>query len=142
MSRALPSLNALRTFEAVSRHGSFTSAADELNVTQSAVSRMIKGLEEHLELQLFERAGRQIGLTEDGVYYAAKISKAMDILEVASRELIDTKAGRGTLSIGMLPTFGTKWLLPRLGSFMQLHTDLTLDITSSDGELDFADERI
>ncbi len=103
---------------------------------------MIKGLEEHLELQLFERAGRQIGLTEDGVYYAAKISKAMDILEVASRELIDTKAGRGTLSIGMLPTFGTKWLLPRLGSFMQLHTDLTLDITSSDGELDFADERI
>ncbi|EAR52663.1 hypothetical protein OG2516_00514 [Oceanicola granulosus HTCC2516] len=142
MSRALPSLNALRTFEAVSRHGSFTNAADELNVTQSAVSRMIKGLEEHLELQLFERAGRQIRLTEDGVYYSEKISKAMDILEVASRELIDTKAGRGTLSIGMLPTFGTKWLLPRLGSFMQLHPELTVDVTSSDGELDFADERI
>ncbi|MBD3624479.1 MAG: transcriptional regulator GcvA [Rhodobacteraceae bacterium] len=142
MSRTLPSLNALRTFEAVSRHGSFTNAADELNVTQSAVSRMIKGLEEHLELQLFERAGRQIKLTGDGVYYSEKISKAMDILEVASRELVNTRAGRGTLSIGMLPTFGTKWLLPRLGSFMQLHPELTVDITSSDGELDFSTERI
>ncbi len=141
MSRVLPSLNALRTFEAVSRHGSFTSAADELNVTQSAVSRMIKGLEEHLELQLFERAGRQIKLTEDGVYYSQKISKAMDILEVASRELIDTRAGRGTLSIGMLPTFGTKWLLPRLGSFLELQPELTVDISSSDGALDLADDR-
>ncbi|MEH6653533.1 transcriptional regulator GcvA [Loktanella salsilacus] len=142
MNRSLPSLNALRTFEAVARHGSFTSAADELNVTQSAVSRMIKGLEVHLELQLFERAGRQIKLTEEGVYYSQKISKAMDILELASRELVDTKAGRGTLSIGMLPTFGTKWLLPKLGSFMQLHSELTVDITSSDGDLDFSSERI
>src|SRR6056297_577631 len=142
MSRSLPSLNALRTFEAVSRHGSSTNAADELNVTQSAVSRMIKGLEEHLELRLFERAGRQITLTEDGIYYSEKISKAMDILEVASRELTDTRAGRGILSIGMLPTFGTKWLLPRLGAFMQLHPELSVDITSSDGELDFTDERI
>lgn len=142
MSRSLPSLNALRTFEAVSRHGSFTSAAAELSVTQSAVSRMIKGLEEHLDLQLFERAGRQIKLTTDGTYYSEKISKAMDILEIASRELVDTKAGRGTLSIGMLPTFGTKWLLPRLGAFMQLHPELTIDINSSDGDLDFSSQRI
>lgn len=142
MSRALPSLNALRTFEAVSRHGSFTNAAEELNVTQSAVSRMIKGLEEHLELQLFRREGRQIRLTENGIYYAEKISKAMDILEIASRELVDTQAGRGTLSIGMLPTFGTKWLLPRLNAFLQMHPELTVDITSSDGALDFTEERI
>ncbi|KUF09948.1 transcriptional regulator GcvA [Pseudoponticoccus marisrubri] len=142
MSRSLPSLNALRTFEAVSRHGSFTSAAEELNVTQSAVSRMVKGLEEHLELKLFERAGRLIKLTEDGIYYSGKISKAMDILEVASRELVDTRAGRGTLSIGMLPTFGTKWLLPRLSAFMQLNPELTVDISSSDGDLDFSTERI
>jgi LysR family glycine cleavage system transcriptional activator len=142
MSRSLPSLNDLRTFEAVSRHGSFTSAAEELNVTQSAVSRMIKGLEEHLELKLFERTGRQIRLTEDGTYYSEKISKAMDILEVASRELVDTRAGRGILSIGMLPTFGTKWLLPRLGAFMQLHPELTLDVTSCDGAVDFSSQRI
>lgn len=142
MTFSLPSLNALRTFEAVSRYGSFTSAADELGVTQSAVSRMIKGLEDHLELQLFIRTGRQISLTEDGVYYADKISKAMGILEVASRELIETRAGRGTLNIGMLPTFGTKWLLPRLGAFLQLHPELTVDIGSSDNDLDFAEERI
>lgn len=142
MNRSLPSLKALRTFEAVSRHGSFTNAADELNVTQSAVSRMIKALEEHLDLQLFERAGRQIRLTEDGSYYSEKIAKAMDMIEIASRELVDTKAGRGTLSVGMLPTFGTKWLLPRLNAFLQLHPELTLDIRSSDGELDFAQERL
>lgn len=142
MDRSLPSLNALRTFDAVSRHGSFTSAAHELNVTQSAVSRMIKALEEHLELQLFERSGRQIMLTEDGIYYSEKISKAMDLIEVASRELVDTKAGRGTLSIGMLPTFGTRWLLPRINSFLQMHPELTVDIKSSDGDLDFNHERI
>ncbi|OWU70031.1 hypothetical protein ATO3_20970 [Marinibacterium profundimaris] len=142
MSRALPSLNALRTFEAVSKQGSFTRAAEELNVTQSAVSRMIKGLEEHLELQLFTRVGRQITLTESGIYYSEKISKAMDILEIASRELVDTKAGRGTLSIAMLPTFGTKWLLPRLNAFLQLQPELSVEISSSDGKLDFTEERI
>ncbi|MCU0906136.1 MAG: transcriptional regulator GcvA [Rhodobacteraceae bacterium] len=142
MTRSLPSLKALRTFEAVSRHGSFTSAAEELNVTQSAVSRMIKALEDDLALQLFERTGRQIRLTEEGVYYSAKIAKAMDLIEVASRELVDTRAGRGTLSIGMLPTFGTQWLLPRLNAFLQLHPELTVDIRSSDGKLDFSQERI
>lgn len=140
--RDLPSLKALRTFEAVARHGSFTSAAEELNVTQSAVSRMIKSLEEHLDLQLFQRTGRQITLTEEGVYYSGKISKAMDILEIASRELVDTNAGRGTLSIGMVPTFGTRWLLPRLNAFLQLHPDLAVDVCCSDGELDFGKEKI
>lgn len=142
MNRSLPSLNALRTFDVVVRHGSFTSAAQELNVTQSAVSRMIKALEEHLELTLFERSGRQIALTENGTYYAAKIAKAMDLVEVASRELVDTNAGRGTLSIGMLPSFGTRWLLPRISSFLQSHPELKLDIKSSDGELNFGQERI
>lgn len=142
MNRAVPSLNALRTFEAVSRLGSFTSAAHELNVTQSAVSRMIKGLEVHLDLDLFERAGRQIKLTEAGIYYSEKISKAMDMIDLASRELVDTKAGRGTLSIGMLPTFGTRWLLPRISSFLQTHPELMVDIKSSDGDLDFSEERI
>lgn len=142
MDRSVPSLNALRTFEAVSRHGSFTRAADELNVTQSAVSRMIKALEAHLGIELFKRSGRQIILTEEGSYYAEKISKAMDLIEIASRELVDTKAGKGTLSIGMLPTFGTRWLLPRINSFLQMHPELTVDIRSSDGDLDFGKERI
>lgn len=141
MIRSLPSLKALRTFDAVARHGSFTAAALELNVTQSAVSRMIKALEDHLELQLFDRTGRQIRLTEDGLYYAGKISKAMDIVELASRELIDTKAGRGVLSVGMSPTFGTRWLLARMTSFQQLYPDLTVDIRISDGKLDFGQDR-
>jgi len=142
MRRALPSLNALRTFEAVAREGSFTRAAEELNVTQSAVSRMVRALEDHLGLALFHRAGRQISLTEDGSYYADKIANALDMLETASRELTDTHAGRGTLSIGMLPSFGTKWLLPRLLSFQQLNPELAVNVRSSDGDLDFARERI
>lgn len=142
MRSTIPSLNALRTFEAVARHVSFTRAAAELNVTQSAVSRMIRSLEDHLDLPLVERSGRKIALTSEGFYFAGKIGKALDILEMSSRELMDTRAGRGTLTIGMHPTFGTKWLLPRLVSFQQLHPELTVNVRASDGDLDFAHERI
>lgn len=141
MRRSLPSLNALRSFEAAARQGSFTHAARELNVTQSAVSRMVRALEDHLGLPLFHRAGRQISLTAEGTYYADKIASALDMLETASREMTDTHAGRGTLSIGMVPSFGTKWLLPRLVSFQQLHPELKVNVESSEGGLDFARQR-
>ena len=102
---------------------------------------MVGTLEEHLGLPLFTRAGRQIALTADGSYYAEKIAGALDMLETASQELTDTHAGRGTLSIGM-SSFGTKWLLPRLVSFRQLHPDLAVNVRSSEGDLDFGRERI
>ncbi|TPP05885.1 transcriptional regulator GcvA [Rhizobium glycinendophyticum] len=140
--RLLPSLNAIRTFEAVARHNSFTRAAEELNVTQSAASRLVRSLEEYLQVSLFTRQSRRIELTDQGRFYNALLRDALDLIEAGTVELISSKAGKGTLSIGMLPTFGTRWLLPRLPAFQEQHPEIALNIVSSDGELDFTKERI
>jgi len=140
--RLLPSLNALRTFEAVARHNSFTRAAAELNVTQSAASRLVRSLEDYLQVVLFTRQSRRIELTDQGRFYNRLVRESLDLIEAGTLELISSKDGKGTLSIGMLPTFGTRWLLPRLPSFQEAHPEIALNIISSDGELDFAKERI
>jgi len=140
--RLLPSLNALRTFEAVARHNSFTRAAEELNVTQSAASRLVRSLEEYLQVPLFVRQSRRIELTDQGRFYNELVRDSLDLIEAGTVELISSKAGKGTLSIGMLPTFGTRWLVPRLPSFQEAHPEIALNIISSDGELDFVKERI
>lgn len=141
-SRLLPSLNALRTFEAVARHNSFTRAAEELNVTQSAASRLVRSLEDYLQVPLFTRQSRRIELTDQGRFYNELVRDSLDLIEAGTVELISSKDGKGTLSIGMLPTFGTRWLVPRLPSFQAAHPEISLNIISSDGELDFTRERI
>ncbi|HEX4570746.1 MAG TPA: transcriptional regulator GcvA [Dongiaceae bacterium] len=140
--RLLPSLNALRTFEAVARHESFTKAAAELNVTQSAASRLVRSLEAYLEIRLFARASRQIQLTDQGRFYANLVKDALDRIEAGTLELIATRNGVGTLSVGMLPTFGTRWLIPRLSSFQRQHPEIALNLVSSDGPLDFGTQKI
>jgi len=140
--RLLPSLNAIRTFEAVARHNSFTRAAEELNVTQSAASRLVRSLEEYLQVPLFARHSRRIELTDQGRFYNELVRDSLDLIEAGTVELISSKAGKGTLSIGMLPTFGTRWLVPRLSSFQEAHPEIAINIISSDGELDFTKERI
>jgi len=140
--RLLPSLNALRTFEAVARHNSFTRAAEELNVTQSAASRLVRSLEDYLQVPLFTRQSRRIELTDQGKFYNELVRDSLDLIEAGTVELISSKAGRGTLSIGMLPTFGTRWLVPRLPSFQEAYPEIALNIISSDGDLDFTKERI
>jgi DNA-binding transcriptional LysR family regulator len=136
--RLLPSLNALRSFEAVARHGSFTQAAAELNVTQSAASRLVRSLETYLEQDLFTRTGSRIELSEQGRVYAEVMKEALDKIEAATVEMIATRQGAGVLSVGMLPTFGTRWLIPRLSSFQAKHPEIALNIVSNDGPLDFA----
>jgi len=126
----------------VARHNSFTRAAEELNVTQSAASRLVHSLEEYLEVALFTRRSRRIELTDQGHYYSRLVSRSLDLLEAGTVELMSSKAGQGTLSVGMLPTFGTRWLLPRLPSFQKLYPDILVNVVSSDGELDFINERI
>lgn len=140
--RLLPSLNAIRTFEAVARHNSFTRASEELNVTQSAASRLVRSLEEYLQVPLFTRQSRRIELTDQGRFYNDLVRSSLDLIEAGTVELISSKQGKGTLSIGMLPTFGTRWLLPRLPSFQEAHPEISLNIISSDGDLDFTKERI
>lgn len=141
-SRLLPSLNALRTFEAVARHNSFTRAAEELNVTQSAASRLVRSLEDYLQIPLFTRQSRRIELTDEGRFYNRLVHDALDLVEAGTVELISSSQGNGTLSIGMLPTFGTRWLLPRLPSLQEKYPEISLNVISSDGELDFTKERI
>jgi LysR family glycine cleavage system transcriptional activator len=140
--RLLPSLNAIRTFEAVARYNSFTRAAEELNVTQSAASRLVRSLEEYLQVPLFTRQSRRIELTEQGRFYNELVRESLDLIEAGTVELISSREGKGTLSIGMLPTFGTRWLVPRLPSFQEAHPEISLNIISSDGALDFTKERI
>jgi DNA-binding transcriptional LysR family regulator len=140
--RLLPSLNAIRTFEAVARYNSFTRAAEELNVTQSAASRLVRSLEEYLQVPLFTRQSRRIELTDQGRFYNELVRDSLDLIEAGTVELISSKEGKGTLSIGMLPTFGTRWLVPRLPSFQEAHPEISLNIISSDGQLDFTKERI
>jgi DNA-binding transcriptional LysR family regulator len=141
-SRLLPSLNAIRTFEAVARYNSFTRAAEELNVTQSAASRLVRSLEEYLQVPLFTRQSRRIELTDQGRYYNELVRTSLEQIEAGTLELISSKDGMGTLSIGMLPTFGTKWLIPRLSSFQGRYPNIAFNIISSDGELNFTQERI
>ena len=130
MKRWLPSLNGLRAFEAAARHQSFTRAAEELNVTQTAISHQIRTLEERLGLKLFDRRGRALRLTEAAEGYLPSVRSAFDQLHDATERLIglDTET---TLTVSTLTTFAAKWLVPRLGGFQDLHPEISVRITRS-----------
>ncbi|MBI3900421.1 MAG: transcriptional regulator GcvA [Gammaproteobacteria bacterium] len=141
MSRRLPSLNAVRSFEAAARSLSFTKAAQELHVTQGAVSRMVQTLEQELGMPLFKRVGRSIELTPAGSAYYAQVGEALDRIAAATRALQRAQDG-GMLSISVLPTFAMRWLVPRLSSFQQLYPDILVDVTASEHAVNFATESI
>lgn len=132
MARGLPPLNALAVFEAAARHMSFTCAAEELCVTQAAVSHQIKTLEDRLGITLFHRLGRGQGLvlTEAGRAYLPLVSAALDTIRAATRAVVESRRTRA-LNIATLDSFGEMWLLPRLGRFMRAHPDIEVRITSS-----------
>lgn len=130
MTRRLPPLTALRAFEAAARHCSFTRAATELHVTQTAISHQIKQLEEWLELKLFERHGHALSLTVEGKAYLPDLSATLDALAAATDRLTGQPAG-GVLRITALPSFAAKWLLPRLGRFRSAHPQIELHIDSA-----------
>ncbi len=136
MKRWLPSLNGLRAFEAAARHQSFTRAAEELNVTQTAVSHQIRTLEERLGLKLFDRRGRALRLTEAAEDYLPSVRSAFDELHDATERLV-RRDGDATLTISTLTTFAAKWLVPRLGGFQDLHPEISIRITTSTASVDF-----
>ena len=136
MKRWLPSLNGLRTFEAAARHRSFTRAAEELGVTQTAVSHQIRTLEERLGLKLFDRRGRALRLTEAAESYLPSVRSAFDELHDATDRLIRRDAD-ATLTVSTLPSFAAKWLIPRLGEFQDRHPDISIRITTSMARVDF-----
>lgn len=137
MARRLPPLNALRAFEAAARHLSFTRAAEELHVTQAAISHQVKALEEHLGRKLFRRLNRALLLSDDGQAYLPSVSRAFALLNDATRDLLERDAP-GPLTVSALPSFAARWLVPRLGRFRQIHPDIDLRIDPSAALTDFA----
>ncbi|MGE0213767.1 MAG: transcriptional regulator GcvA [Parvibaculaceae bacterium] len=136
MPRRLPSLNALRAFEAAARHQSMTEAAEELFVTHAAVSRHIRDLEEWLGLPLFLRTGRGVRLTEAGQQYAAELTPLFDSLAQATRDVMSRGKVR-RLAVTVDPSFASRWLVPRLGRFNALHPDIELEIDPDASLVDF-----
>ncbi|GGA78904.1 transcriptional regulator GcvA [Neiella marina] len=131
MSRRLPPLNALKAFEAAARHMSFTRAAEELFVTQAAVSHQIKGLEEFLGLKLFRRKNRSLLLTEQGQSYFQDIKEVFTQLTEATERVLASTA-KGALTISLPPSFAIQWLVPRLNEFHMLHPDIDVRIKAVD----------
>ncbi|CAD5106969.1 LysR substrate-binding domain-containing protein [Zestomonas carbonaria] len=127
--RSLPPLNMLRVFEEVARHRSFSRAAKALSVTQGAVSRQIKQLEDYLGVSLFVRTSRGLTLTESGSSLSPHMSEAFDQIERALQSVRIPNL-RQRLRILAPPTWATRWLSPRLRSFLQRYPDISLSVTN------------
>src|SRR5260221_13205150 len=123
----LPPLNALKCFEAAARAGSFSRAADDLHVTQSAVSHQIRQLEDWFGQTLFDRLGRQTVPTPKGEELAKALGEAFDIMAVACKRLAQSDAGPA-LTIAVLPSIATIWLIPRLARFFGRHPNISVQV--------------
>jgi LysR family glycine cleavage system transcriptional activator len=141
MSRRLPTLNALKAFEAAARHESFTRAAEELCVTQGAVSHQVKALELELGLKLFNRERQRLVITEAGRAYLVVVRDAFDRIVDGTERLLQRQRG-GALTVSTSPNFAAKWLVHRLGRFADAHPDIDLRINASRHHVDFAREDV
>jgi LysR family transcriptional regulator, glycine cleavage system transcriptional activator len=130
MARNLPPFPALRAFVAAARHESFSAAGDELHVTHGAISRQIAAFESWVGVQVFDRIGKRVRLTDDGRRYLAKIEAAFDAISLATDQLRDTGVVH-VLRVNALPTFAMKWLLPRLSQFQRLAPNVELRLSTS-----------
>lgn len=128
MRRKIPSNSALQAFEAAARHGSFARAAEELALTEGAVSRQIGRLEAFLGVALFERVGNRVRLAPNGKRYAAQVRDVLDRLERDSLYLMGQPIEGGSIDIAAIPTFATRWLIPRLKHFQNQHPNITVHI--------------
>lgn len=133
MSKRLPPLNALRVFDAAARHLSFTKAAEELFVTQAAVSHQIKSLEDFLGLKLFRRRNRSLLLTEEGQSYYLDIKEIFSSINEATRKL-QARSAKGALTVSLPPSFAIQWLVPRLSSFNSAYPGIDVRIQAIDRE--------
>ncbi|MFD1508219.1 LysR substrate-binding domain-containing protein [Lacimonas salitolerans] len=135
--RYLPSLTALRALEALDRLGSVTAAAEELSLTQSAVSRQLQALEDQLGAALIRRSGRRLHLTPGASDYVAEVRAALQQIAQAGLRLHATPEGSGTISLAILPTFGMRWLVPRLPDFTRRHPGVTVNLSSCLSRVNF-----
>jgi DNA-binding transcriptional LysR family regulator len=136
MAYRLPPLKALRLFEAAGRHLSFKDAAAELNVTPSAVSHAVHGLEAWLDCRLFERPPRGLQLTAAGQAYLPSVRAALDLISSASAAL-PRRRSRERLAVSVAPSFGLRWLVPNLPQFGDLHPDIAVTMDTTHRHVDF-----
>ena len=129
MRRKIPSTTALAAFEAAARHQSFTRAANELALTQSAVCRQIASLESFVGVKLFRRSRRGILLTEAGASYGQSVRARLEEVERDTLALMAKGGAESSLELGVVPTFATRWLMPRLPTFQRVHPGITLHLT-------------
>jgi LysR family glycine cleavage system transcriptional activator len=136
MRRNIPPLNPLRVFEAAARHTHFTRAADELGITQAAVSRQVSVLEKWLKVPLFERRNAGLRLTPAGTRYLQSLRQAFDIIEESTTGIL-TEPVLPKVTICSYSTFAHFWLMPRLSIFRQLHPDVQVDFLTSVASIEF-----
>ena len=141
MTQPLPPLNGLRAFEAAARHGSFTRAADELHVTQTAISHQIRKLEEELGVRLFVRTPGAVHLTQSAEAYLTAVHDAFDHLRAATAKLLGTD-GRRALRVSTTPSFASTWLVPRLAGFQAEHPEIDVEVSTSMALVDFRREEV
>ncbi len=141
MARRLPPLNALKAFETAARHESFTRAAEELCVTQGAVSHQVKALEAELGLKLFNREPQRLVITEAGRDYLAVVRDALDRISTGTERLLQRQSA-GVLTVSTSPNFASKWLVHRLGRFAEAHPTIDLRVSATLHHVDFAREDI
>ncbi|WP_374516005.1 transcriptional regulator GcvA [Niveibacterium sp.] len=128
MRKKIPSTSALLAFEAAARHQSFTRAAEELALTQSAICRQIAALEDFLSVRLFRRTRRGVQLTEAGLSYSRQIAPRLDAIEHDTLAVMAHHGASSVLELAVVPTFATRWLLPRLASFHMQHPDVVVNM--------------
>src|SRR5258705_3015982 len=141
MLRRLPPLNALKAFEAAARHESFTRAAEELSVTQGAVSHQVKALELELGIKLFNRERQRLIITEAGREYLTTLRDALDRIAVGTERLLQRQSS-GVLTVSTSPDFAAKWLVNRLGRFAEAHPSIDLRVSATLHHVDFAREDV
>jgi LysR family transcriptional regulator, glycine cleavage system transcriptional activator len=139
--RRLPPLNALKAFEAAARNESFTRAADELCVTQGAVSQQVKALEVSLGITLFSRERQRLVITPAGREYLTVIRDALDRIAIGTERLVQGR-GSGVLTVSTSPDFAAKWLVNRLGRFAESHPEIDLRVSATMHQVDFVREDV
>lgn len=139
MRRKIPPLQTLVCFEAAARHESYTRAAQELSVTQSAVSRQIATLESFLGVALFRRTRHGVALTASGAAYARQITRRLEAMERDTLDAMAHQGEGGSLALAAVPTFATRWLIPRLPAFAVLQPDVVVHIETRTRPFLFAD---
>ncbi|OZI27272.1 MULTISPECIES: LysR substrate-binding domain-containing protein [Bordetella] len=135
-----PSMAALTAFEAAARHESFTLAARELSVTESAISRQISLLEESLGVSLFVRVKQRVTLTRPGLLYSEKVRASLRALEQDTLAIAAHGSGRGNLELAVLPTFALEWLIPRLPTFYARYPDVRINMGVRTAPFSFENE--